>query len=259
MVRAENPEPASAHRLLRIQRPLESVREVAPGARSAQIGDCLRAIRIVHVKNGSLREDIASAQARRMVRIAFNLGRASFVALHQDRSRISAKRHSAGEKERDAQDDIVRLPHIGDDGLQRAASRSPTVRPAPSKRSSASGSRDATRLPARPKPAAETRGAASRRSPRSAPALPGSASTAGRSWRALASRDFRQLQLAGTNRFRLVWLSFSIRLVGSGKTTFPVPQPARPGYRWQVLQLVMSCPCERCSGSSTPCPAQSGR
>src|SRR5215831_13772449 len=42
--------------------------------------------------------------------------------------------------------------------------------------------------PATPKPGAETRGAPSRRIHRSAPALPGSASTAGRSWRATAYR-----------------------------------------------------------------------
>ena len=62
----------------------------------AKFGHRLRAIRIVKIQDRSLREHIRGPKARRMIGVAFDLGRTTFVAFHQQTDRVCAKRHRRG-------------------------------------------------------------------------------------------------------------------------------------------------------------------
>src|SRR5206468_299587 len=82
----EKADTRSLQSLLNIQRPANRIQKIAPGANIAQVGDCLRAVRIVQPQDRSLRKDVRSAQARRMLRIAFDFCRTVEMTLNQYRT-----------------------------------------------------------------------------------------------------------------------------------------------------------------------------
>src|SRR5712664_1609671 len=77
---------------------LRAILKLRPGVNLTEFCRRLRAIRIVQIQNGSLRESIRRAQARRVVRIAFDLGRAAFVAFHEKPDGVRPERHHRGIK-----------------------------------------------------------------------------------------------------------------------------------------------------------------
>ena len=108
----------------------------------------------------------------------------------------------------------LRLTRVGNDGLQRLLHGRPTIRPAPSTRSSASGSRDA-RLPLRPAP--KPGGEIQMQHLEEAVGLGQLFQAAPVLRTALGAcqlvLDLRQLQLAGTYRFGLLVLFSILRLL----------------------------------------------
>ena len=82
--------PAARHAFLGVHGTAQGFRQSIPGADIAEIGDVLRAVRIVEIENRCLRVNVRAAKARRMLRIAFNFGRPEHVALDQDGRSVSA-------------------------------------------------------------------------------------------------------------------------------------------------------------------------
>ena len=85
------------------------------------MNDVLGAVGIVHVENGSLREYVGAALARRMFVVAFDLRRTIHVAFNQQRSRISAEGESGGVKKRPPGNDIFGLFDVRDDRFEGLA------------------------------------------------------------------------------------------------------------------------------------------
>ncbi len=93
--------------------------KIAPRRRLAHVRDRGRAVRIVKIQNGGLGEDVGCAHAARVLRIAFNLGGTIFMRLHQQRDRVSGKRHRRGVKHRLARNQLFRLADVRENLLQR--------------------------------------------------------------------------------------------------------------------------------------------
>ena len=70
--------PAAASSAARI-----AIRKRLERSNLAAMGDRLRAIGVVERQHRRLREDVGRAEARRMLRVALDLGRAPFVALDE--------------------------------------------------------------------------------------------------------------------------------------------------------------------------------
>src|SRR3989442_2021859 len=103
----------------RYRQRLRRVQKLRPGLDLPSFGDGLRAVGIVKVQDGSLRERVRRAQTRGMVGIALDLRRPPFMAFHQQTNRVSPKWHGGSIKPRLAQDNAVRLLDLGDDVLFR--------------------------------------------------------------------------------------------------------------------------------------------
>ena len=116
---AEHAQPHATLRLERFDHLAQAVQRVRPGVRLAHVQVDLRAVRVIQPEHAGLGVHIGSAQRRRMLRIAFDLGRTAFVALHQQPRAVGAERHRRGVKQRLAQHQVMRLPHVGNDRLQR--------------------------------------------------------------------------------------------------------------------------------------------
>ena len=86
-----------------------------PRADFADVRQGPHAMGIVEPEDRGLREHVSRPQARRMHRIAFDLGRPPFVALDQQARRRSADAHRRREEERFAQDQFFGLFDVGDD------------------------------------------------------------------------------------------------------------------------------------------------
>ena len=91
---------------------LRAVLEFRPSVNFAKPGGRLRAIRIVKIQNGSLRECIRCAQARRVIQIAFDLGRPSFMAFYEQSDSVRPEWHHRSVKLRLAKNQAVRLLHV---------------------------------------------------------------------------------------------------------------------------------------------------
>src|SRR5438445_3411894 len=113
----ENADTRSLQSLLNIQRPANRIQKIAPGANIAQVGDCLRAVRIVQPQDRSLRKDVRSAQARRMLRIAFDFCRTVEMTLNQYRTGVTAQRERRGKEQGPPWDDFFWLANVRDDRL----------------------------------------------------------------------------------------------------------------------------------------------
>ena len=116
-------EPRAFERLLGRQRRANRAEERGPRTDLAEAGERLRPIGIVEAEHGGLGKDVAGAEAARVKRVAFDLGRPSFVALDQQPGDDAAKRHGRRVEQRPARNDFLGLPHVGDDllgGLPRA-------------------------------------------------------------------------------------------------------------------------------------------
>ena len=101
--------------LLGGQRRLRGRQEVAPRPHFTAKRDGLRAIGIVQIENRGLREAVGAAKARRVLGIAFDLGRPPHVALDEHRVRVTAVSDRARKEERTPGNDVFRLPDVGND------------------------------------------------------------------------------------------------------------------------------------------------
>ena len=81
----------------------------------------LHAVGIVEVEQRRLREHIGRAEAGRVRRVAFNLGRPSFVALDEQAGRAATERHRGCVEQRPAGNDVLRLAGVGKNLLRRLA------------------------------------------------------------------------------------------------------------------------------------------
>ena len=70
-----------------------SAQELAPGADPAMIVNSLRPIGIVETQNRRLVEEIGSTEASRMLRIALDLGRPSFMTFDKESDSRAPKWH----------------------------------------------------------------------------------------------------------------------------------------------------------------------
>ncbi len=91
---------------------LRGIEERGPGANLTSEGHRLRAIRIVQIQDGSLRYGIGGAQTGRVIGIAFDFCRPSFMAFDEHSDGVGAEGHRRSEKHRLAQNHPVRLLHI---------------------------------------------------------------------------------------------------------------------------------------------------
>ena len=111
--------PAPPDILLHHQRALGLAHKRRPRIHVPVLRDGLRAVGIVHAKQRGLREDVSSAQARRMLVVAFDLRRPPQVAFHQHGTRVSAQRHGRRVKLRPPRNDVLGLLHVRHDRLER--------------------------------------------------------------------------------------------------------------------------------------------
>jgi hypothetical protein len=102
---------------LRRERALHRGDEGAPRANLAELGDGVRAIGVVEREHRGLRVEVGGALAGGVVGVAFDLGRAPVVALHEQARRHAAERHRRGVEERLARHDLFGLPHVRHDEL----------------------------------------------------------------------------------------------------------------------------------------------
>jgi len=93
--------------------------EGAPGGDPAVVEDLLRAVGIVEGEQRGLGEGVGGAPARRVVRVPLDLGRPPLVALGEHAQRVAGVGARGGEEEGLAGDELLGLPHIGDDLFQR--------------------------------------------------------------------------------------------------------------------------------------------
>src|SRR5207244_4023955 len=101
----EDAQSVAAERLAGAQSGVDVAREAAPGAGAAVPGERLRTRRIVEAEHGGLAERVGRAEARRVVRIAFDLRRPSEMALGEHAQRITGMGQGGGEEQRPAGDD----------------------------------------------------------------------------------------------------------------------------------------------------------
>ncbi len=86
--------------------------ERGPRENLSHIGQRLHAIGVVEIEQGSLREDVGRAEARRVRRVAFDFCRPPFVALDEESCRAAAECHRRREVQRPAGHDAFGLPHV---------------------------------------------------------------------------------------------------------------------------------------------------
>ena len=117
------------------------------------------------VEDGGLREDVGGPKAGWMLWIAFDFGRMTLVAFHQNRRGDAGKRDGRREEQRTARHQVLGLPHVGDDLFRRllraGADAGERERRAHQLQELAAALRDrSTATPARETPGAGTRGTA---------------------------------------------------------------------------------------------------
>jgi len=115
----DQPQAVAAHRPESDAQAVHAAHEGVPGADLAELGDRRGAVRIVEVEDRSLDHRVGAAAARRMLLVAFDLGRPAHVALAQHAEAVALVRRGGGEEERLAGDDVLGLAHVGDDLLRR--------------------------------------------------------------------------------------------------------------------------------------------
>ena len=115
----QDPQARAVERLLGGERSAEGAEKPRPWPDFAEIGERLRSIGIVETEHGGLREDVGGAEAARMQRVAFDLGRPALVALDEQAGGHAAERHRGGEEERPAENDFFGLAHVGHDLFRR--------------------------------------------------------------------------------------------------------------------------------------------
>ncbi len=160
--------------------PANRLRERVPRAHVTHVRDVLGAVGIVEIEQRSLRVHVGAAEARGMLRIAFNLGRTEQVAFDQNRRRVAVERKRGRVVHRAAGNDVLRLLHVRHDLGESASWCSRSCRPAPARRPWSSGIRGARTNRATRKRPWGIRGAASPGILRCRRVLPGCASTRGR-------------------------------------------------------------------------------
>ena len=111
--------PQAAQRLLGLEERRRLVDEGPPGADAAKVDDRLRAVGVVEVEHRGLGEDVGRPQARRVVGVALDLRRPAGVALGEHPVAVAALDVGAGEVERLARHDLLRLADVGDDPFER--------------------------------------------------------------------------------------------------------------------------------------------
>ena len=155
--------------------------EVSPSADVPVLQHGLRAVRIVERQDARLHESIGRAEARRMLGIAFDLGRPAQVTLDQQAGRDARRRSSPSHRTAACREPLPPAGARRGRSPPSAAWCRPRRRPARATRPSASGTGGAT--PDRSNPACgwETRLRRRRGTRRSRPPLPGFASNAVRS------------------------------------------------------------------------------
>ena len=79
-----------------------------------------RAVRIVQVENRGLGESVGAATARGMIRVAFDLGRTTVMALDENAEGVAAAVDGRGVVIRDAGDHLLGRAGVGDELLDRA-------------------------------------------------------------------------------------------------------------------------------------------
>ena len=121
----QNPQSAAANYALRFKIVVDRGEKSTPRADSPGISDDLGTVGIVERQDRRLSKRIRRPQAGGMIGVAFDFGRASFVAFDKDSGAHSAHRKSGGKKQRPAGDDFLRLVHVRHDLLvQRSRSDS---------------------------------------------------------------------------------------------------------------------------------------
>jgi hypothetical protein len=88
------------------------------------VRDGLRAVGIVEVQHGRLRLRVGSAQAGRVLRVAFDLGGPPVMAFDEHGPRVAAVEHGRGEELRPPGHHLLGRLHVGHDllfGLHRAS------------------------------------------------------------------------------------------------------------------------------------------
>ncbi len=110
-------QPCPALPLLLGERLAQRRAEVAPGPLLPQVQHGLRTVGVVEAEHVRLSEDVGASQARRVVGVAFDLGRPPLVALDQDAARVAVVAGRRREEERAARDELLRLPHVRQDLL----------------------------------------------------------------------------------------------------------------------------------------------
>ncbi len=109
---SQNTEALAVRRLCCGRQRLCRIQERRPRPYFAAIHHRLCAIWIVQVEYRSLHKRARRTQARRVIRVTFDLRRTAFVTLHQHANRISCKRHRRGIEIRSSQRHSIRLFHI---------------------------------------------------------------------------------------------------------------------------------------------------
>src|SRR5262245_13041929 len=126
----ENAEALAARGAKRCGLRLRGVQKLRPSLNLSGLRDRLCAIGIVKIQDGSLREHVGRAEARRMVGIPFDFRQPSFIALDQQADRVRPKRHRHSIKLWLAEDHSIRLLDVRNDVLLGGlpASRKPGKR-----------------------------------------------------------------------------------------------------------------------------------
>src|SRR5439155_6172525 len=108
----ENANAGALERPLRVQRRGRRAEKRRPRPDLADVGQRLRAVRIVEAENRRLREHVGCAEAARMERVALDLRRPPLVALDEETRRDAAERHRRRVEERLARDQLFWLANV---------------------------------------------------------------------------------------------------------------------------------------------------
>src|SRR5690606_18743558 len=93
--------------------------ERRPRAQLGALPQAARALRVVELEDGRLLVDPGRAQARRVQRVAFDLGGPALMALHQQADAVPVERHRGGVPACDPGRDVLRPPRVRQDALAR--------------------------------------------------------------------------------------------------------------------------------------------
>lgn len=86
----------------------------------------LRAIRIVEIEDGGLRDDAGGPQAGRVIGVALDLGRPAFIAANDHAGHVTAHRAGGGEVKRDTGGKLIGLVRVRNDLPHRGGTRRAT-------------------------------------------------------------------------------------------------------------------------------------